>query len=79
MDKLSWKKMVEDAKKFFTSPKQLYQNFQKEGGLLEPIIYVILISLIGEVILISLYSLFHPGYFALNLNAPTISETKSLK
>lgn len=59
MGKIRLQKMVEDTKKFFTSPVELYQNFEKEGGYLEPVVYTVLMSLIGEIILIFFLMLFH--------------------
>ncbi|MCX7917919.1 MAG: YIP1 family protein [bacterium] len=67
MEKIRWQKMAEDTKKFFTSPIEFYQNFEKEGTLLEPILYVILMTLFGELILIIFYGLFDLKVLHLNL------------
>lgn len=59
MEKIRWEKMVEDTKKFFASPIELYQNFEKEGGYLEPIIYATVMTFITELILVLFLSIFH--------------------
>ncbi|MCM8821054.1 MAG: YIP1 family protein, partial [Candidatus Omnitrophica bacterium] len=67
MNEIRWDKMVEDTKKFFTAPSELYQNFEKEGGYLEPIIYVILMTLIGEILIILFFSVFRLPYLAISM------------
>ncbi|MCX8082360.1 MAG: YIP1 family protein [bacterium] len=59
MEKIRWQKMLEDTKKFFTAPVELYQNFEKEGGYSEPIVYTTIIILISELIVILLFTILH--------------------
>lgn len=59
MEQIRWGKMWEDTRRFFTAPVELYQNLEKEGGYLEPIVYTILMSFIAEIILVLSFMLFH--------------------
>jgi len=52
MEKIRWEKMAEDTKKFFVAPQALYQNFEKEGGYLEPLIYIFIIYVLVFILLL---------------------------
>ena len=57
MEKIRWDKFVENTKVFFTSPNAIYDNFEKTGGYLEPVVYIALMNVFGSMIF-SLGSLF---------------------
>jgi len=51
MEKIRWDKFVENTKIFFTRPNAIYDNFEKEGGYIEPIVYIVLMNVFGSIIL----------------------------
>jgi len=59
MEKIRWDKLVENTKIFFTSPNAIYDNFEKTGGYLEPVVYIVLMNVFGSII-ISLLSFVMP-------------------
>jgi len=65
MEKIRWAKMAEDTKKFFVSPQSLYQNFEKEGGYLEPLVYIFIIYVLVFILLLPYLFLKAPLAFSL--------------
>ena len=51
MEKVRWDKLVENTRIFFTKPNAIYDNFEKEGGYIEPIVYIVLMNIFGSIIL----------------------------
>jgi hypothetical protein len=70
MDKVRWEKFIEDTRKFYTEPVDFFNNMEKQGGFLEPIVYISIMGALAGIIYIiwSLFSRLMPLAFPVSLS-----------